>query len=106
MERSCECHVALICQRGDDKSRAITQVFVTITEPSIRLLAETVEASVITFEWSTIKFSNFFPVVPKLLCPVETFDIIDFRSDHVIYDCSVMDIKHDQCTHHLPLQSV
>ena len=49
--------IAAIGEWGDDKSWTVTEIFVTISEPRVSLLAEAIESRVVTFEGSTIKLS-------------------------------------------------
>lgn len=89
VKSTCEGHVTLISQRGDNETRSISEVLVSISKPCVCLASEAI-----------IKVFLLLPVVSQLLCPFEVVDTLHSRFDHVLDDLSGVDVNDNKGTHH------
>jgi hypothetical protein len=69
MKSTSQSHIALIGKRGDDKTRSVTEVLISISESGISLASEAIEDI----------FLYILPVVSELRDPLESINIINLR---------------------------
>lgn len=93
MKSSSESHITLVSERCNDQTRAVSKIFVSVSEPSVGLSTKYV-----------FSFLLLFPVVSKLTSPVEIIDAVDSLLYQIPHHILSMHIQDDKCTHHVSLQ--
>jgi hypothetical protein len=104
MESSSESHVALISEWCDNETRTITKILISISESCVGLLTEAILLVGVIIVWISVKLSNVFPVVTKLLSPVEVVETSNLSLHHVLDDILSMNIENNESSEHLTLQ--